>query len=128
MGRGQERLSVVSNLLEYMKEMRGKWHLVERWIEVDGEHYKFTQDRDSMIVTDHMGAAFARLSCRIDGKTPPEGYFWLRWWGENESFWKLVSKNFETIGEDVWVSEFVNTKATRFLLATPAEVLDEQNG
>jgi len=59
--------------------MTGKWHLRERWIEVDGEYYKFTQDRDTMIVTDHIGAAYARLSIRLE-RPAPDGWFWLRNW------------------------------------------------
>jgi hypothetical protein len=111
----------VSNHLEYLREMTGKWHLVERWIDVDGEYYKFTQDRDTMIVTDHMGAAFAKLSTKIEGKKPPEGYFWLKWWSENEQFWQKVSRNFEVTGDKIWVSDFVTTQAARLLLAPPAE-------
>lgn len=53
----------MSNSLDYLKEMTGKWHIRERWIEVDGESYKFTQDRDTMIVTDHMGAAVCPCEC-----------------------------------------------------------------
>ena len=117
----------VSNNLEYLKEMCGKWHLIERWVEVEGEHYKFTQDRDSMIVTDHMGAAFARLSVKIEGKPAPEGWFWLRNWTENEKLWENVSQHFELGTDVVQVSPYVETVAARFLLA-PRKESDEQNG
>lgn len=105
--------------LERLREMVGKWHIVERWLEVDGEHYKFTQDRDTMIVTDNMGAAFARLSVRLEGKTPPEGWFWLRNWSENEAFWEKVAEHFELGTERVQVSPYVDTVAARFLISPP---------
>lgn len=117
----------MTNVLEYLKEMTGKWHLIERWLEVDGDHYKFTQDRDSMIVTDHMGAAFARLSVKIEGKPAPEGWFWLRNWTENEKLWEKVSRHFELGTDVVQVSPYVETVAARFLLA-PRKESDEQNG
>ena len=116
----------MSNSLEYLKEMTGKWHLIERWLEVEGDHYKFTQDRDSMIVTDHMGAAFARLSVKLEGKPAPEGWFWLRSWSENEKLWEKVSQHFELGTDVVQVSPYVETVAARFLLA-PLKESDEQN-
>jgi hypothetical protein len=116
----------VSNHLEYLREMTGKWHLVERWVEVEGEHYKFTQDRDMMIVTDNLGASFARLSVRIADKPAPEGWFWLRNWSENEKFWEKVSHHFELSTDVVQVSPYVDTVAARFLLA-PLKESDEQN-
>ena len=108
----------VSNQLEYLKEMRGKWHLVERFVEVDGEHLKFTQDRDTMVVTGVHGDAYARLSCRVPGHPAPEGWFWLRNWSENEEFWGKVSENFELSEQKVQVSPYVETVAARFLLHT----------
>lgn len=111
--------------LERLREMVGKWHIVERWLEVDGEHYKFTQDRDTMIVTDNMGAAFARLSVRLEGKTPPEGWFWLRNWSENEAFWEKVAEHFELGTERVQVSPYVDTVAARFLIS-PLEAKNEK--
>ncbi len=116
----------MSNHLEYLREMTGKWHLVERWVEVEGEHYKFTQDRDMMIVTDNLGASFARLSVRIADKPAPEGWFWLRNWSENEKFWEKVSHHFELSTDVVQVSPYVDTVAARFLLA-PLKESDEQN-
>lgn len=114
----------MSNSLEYLKEMTGKWHIRERWIEVDGEHYKFTQDRDTMILTDHMGAAYARLSVRLE--TPaPDGWFWLRNWAENEKLWEKVCHHFELGTEVVQVSPYVDTVAARFLYS-PLEAKNEQ--
>ena len=115
----------VSNSLEYLKEMTGKWHIRERWIEVDGENYKFTQDRDTMIVTDHMGAAFARLSVRIPDRPAPDGWFWLRNWNENEKFWERISQHFEVGTERVQVSPYVDTVPARFLLS-PLEATNER--
>lgn len=106
--------------------MTGKWHLVERWVEVEGEHYKFTQDRDMMIVTDNLGASFARLSVRIADKPAPEGWFWLRNWSENEKLWEKVAQHFELGTDVVQVSPYVETVAARFLLA-PLKESDEQN-
>jgi hypothetical protein len=111
--------------LERLREMTGKWHIVERWIEVDGEHFKFTQDRDTMLVTDHMGAAFARLSVRLEGKPAPEGWFWLRNWSENEAFWEKVTKHFELDTKKVQVSPYVDTVAARFLVS-PLEATHEK--
>jgi len=105
--------------------MTGKWHLVERWVEVEGEHYKFTQDRDMMIVTDNLGASFARLSVRIADKPAPEGWFWLRNWSENEKFWEKVSHHFELSTDVVQVSPYVDTVAARFLFS-PLEATNEQ--
>ncbi len=116
----------MSNHLEYLREMTGKWHLVERWVEVEGEHYKFTQDRDMMIVTDNLGASFARLSVRIADKPAPEGWFWLRNWSENEKLWEKVAQHFELGTDVVQVSPYVETVAARFLLA-PLKESDEQN-
>ncbi len=115
----------MSNHLEYLKEMTGKWHLVERWVEVEGEHYKFTQDRDMMIVTDNLGASFARLSVRIVDRPAPEGWFWLRNWSENEKFWEKVSHHFELGTDVVQVSPYVDTVAARFL-RSPLEATNEQ--
>lgn len=115
----------MSNQLEFLKEMAGKWHLVERWIEVDGEFYKFTQDRDTMLVTDTMGAAFARLSVRLEGKPAPEGWFWLRNWSENAEFWEKVKQHFEVGTDVVQVSPYVDTVAAKFLFG-PREVSNDK--
>ena len=113
--------------MEYMKEMAGKWHLVERFIEVDGEHLKFTQDRDTMVVTTPMGEGYARLSCRIEGKPAPDGWFWLRNWSENEEFWEKVKHQFEVGTDTVQVSPYIDTVPARLLLVAPKEVgHDEQ--
>ena len=96
--------------------MQGKWHLTERPVEVDGEYLTFTQDRDTMIVTTRDGEAYARLSCRIEGKPAPEGWFWLRNWGENKLFWEKVSDQFQVGKQTVQVSPYVETVAAKFLL------------
>jgi hypothetical protein len=108
----------VSNLLEYLKEMQGKWHIVERSIEVDGEYLRFTQDRDTMVVTTDRGEGYARLSCKIEGKPAPDGWFWLRNWSENEEFWEKIKHHFEVGTESVQVSPYIDTVAARFLLAS----------
>ena len=113
------------SMLEYLKDMTGKWHIVERWVEVDGEYYKFTQDRDTMIVTDHIGAAFARLSCRVEGHPAPEGWFWLRNWTENESFWNKVAHHFEVGDQKVQASPYVETVNARFLITPQGGLNDE---
>lgn len=104
--------------------MAGKWHLVERFVEVDGEFYKFTQDRDTMLVTTPQGEAFARLSVRLEGKPAPEGWFWLRNWSENEEFWGKVAHHFELGTDVVQVSPYVDTVAARFLLVPREEEND----
>ena len=116
----------MSSLLEYMKEMSGKWHLVERFIEVDGEHLKFTQDRDTMVVTTAHGEGFARLSCRLEGKPAPEGWFWLRNWSENEEFWEKVQHHFEVGTGTVQVSPYIDTVPARFLLVSPKEAHNDK--
>ncbi|CAB4149305.1 hypothetical protein UFOVP529_83 [uncultured Caudovirales phage] len=103
-------------MLEKLKDMQGKWHLVERVVEVDGEYFTFTQDRDTMVVTGVHGEAYARLSCRVPGQPAPEGWFWLRNWSENEEFWNKVSHHFELGDKKVQVSPYVETVAARFLL------------
>lgn len=103
-------------MLDRLKDMQGKWHLVERFVEVDGEYLKFTQDRDTMMVTTSHGEAYARLSCRIEGKPAPDGWFWLRNWSENEAFWEKVADQFEVGEERVQVSPYIETVAARFLL------------
>lgn len=116
----------MSNQLEYLKEMAGKWHLVERFVSVDGEYFKFTQDRDTMLVTTYEGEAFARLSVKLEGKPAPDGWFWLRNWSENEEFWAKVAHHFEVGTEVVQVSPYVDTVAARFLLSPREAGNDEQ--
>lgn len=108
-------------LLENLKDMAGKWHLVERVVEVDGEYYTFTQDRDTMLVTTTHGEAYARLSCRIEGKPAPEGWFWLRNWSENEEFWGKVAQHFDLGEETVRISPHVKTVAAKFRLTAKKE-------
>jgi hypothetical protein len=103
-------------MLDKMAEMNGKWHLVERFVEVDGEHFKFTQDRDVMLVETTHGEPYARLSCRVPGQPAPEGWFWLRNWSENAEFWEKVSGQFELGTKTIQVSPDVETVAARFLL------------
>lgn len=122
----KEWLQAVSSLLEYMKEMRGKWHLVERFLEVDGEYLKFTQDRDTMVVSTPHGEGYARLSCKIEGKPAPEGWFWLRNWSENEEFWEKVKNHFEIGTDVVQVSPYIDTVSARFLLAGRTEVENDK--
>jgi hypothetical protein len=103
-------------MLNKMAEMVGKWHLVERTVGVDGEYFKFTQDRDVMLVETIHGEPYARLSCRIPGQPAPEGWFWLRNWSENAEFWEKVAHHFEVGNKTVQVSPHVETVAARFLL------------
>lgn len=116
----------VSNLLEYLKEMQGKWHIIERSIEVDGEYLRFTQDRDTMVVTTPHGEGYARLSCRIEDRPAPDGWFWLRNWSENAEFWEKVKHHFEVGTEVVQVSPFVDTVAARFLYSPAKEEKHDQ--
>jgi hypothetical protein len=103
-----------------MGEMAGKWHIVERWISVDGETLKFLQDRDVCVISDVNNAPYARLSVRLPGSKAPDGWFWVKTWGENEDFWRKVSYQFEVRDDIVMpVSDYVSTKLARLLPATP---------
>lgn len=90
-----------------------------------GEWLKIRQEGSVCLVSDVDNLPFARLSCNIDGTEPPKGWFWLRWWGENESFWEEVADLFEVGGEEVVVSEFVTTRAVR--LRPSGRTSDEQH-
>lgn len=105
--------------------MAGKWHIVERWISVGDETFKFMQDRDVCVVSDVYNAPYARLSVRLPGSKAPDGWFWVKTWGENEEFWKSVSYQFEVRDDIVMpVSDYVSTKLARLLPATPQGIED----
>lgn len=96
-----------------------------RFVFAAGEWLKIRHEGSVCLVSDVDGHSFAWLSCNIDGIEPPKGWFWLRWWGENESFWGEVADLFEVGEEEVVVSEFVKTRAAR--LRPSGRTSDEQD-
>jgi len=89
---------------------------VVRWIDYRGERLKVEQYGDTCTVFDGEGYPYARLSKRMDdGKTPPEGFFWLRWWSENQHLaeWLCDLGILKTQGEAIQITHWVTTLAAR---------------
>jgi hypothetical protein len=89
---------------------------VVRWIDYRGERLKVEQYGDTCTVFDGEGYPYARLSKKMDdGKTPPEGFFWLRWWSENQHLaeWLCDLGILKTQGEAIQITHWVTTLAAR---------------
>jgi hypothetical protein len=64
------------------------------------------------------GEPYARLSCKVKGKTPIEGWFYLKWWSENDDLVRqLVGAGIIETREDgiVSISSLVNTCEARLV-------------
>jgi hypothetical protein len=100
-------------MLGLLEKSKDSWGGYERHVELDGGWLTIRQEGDLCSVIDAQSLPYARLSCTIENANPPSGWFWLRWWGENEEFWGKVASYFETGEEEVVVSEFVKTRSAR---------------
>jgi hypothetical protein len=81
------------------------------YVDQDGE------DCTAIVAT--TGEPYARLPCKIKGKTPIEGWFYLKWWSENDDLVRqLVAANILETRDDgiVVVSPLVNTCEARLVL------------
>ena len=89
---------------------------ISRWTEWRGHRIKVEQTADHCVALDIEGLPYARLSCELDdGKKAPEGYFWLRWWSENQHLCEALvdSGVITTRGEPIQISHWVATVAAR---------------
>jgi hypothetical protein len=89
---------------------------VIRWIDYRGERLKIEQFGDTCTVFDGDGYPYARLSKKLDdGKMPPEGFFWLRWWSENQHLAEALLDLgvLKTHGETIQITHWVTTVAAR---------------
>lgn len=89
---------------------------VARWISYRGERLRVEQSGNVCTVFDREGYPYARLSCVLeDGKQPPEGTFWLRWWSENQHLaeWLADAGILRTQGQPIQISNWVATMAAR---------------
>jgi hypothetical protein len=78
---------------------------------------RVVQDGDSCeAVMADTGEPYARISCVVEKQTPIEGWFWLKWWSENEELVRqLVNKGVLQTRDDkiIAVSRWVNTCEAR---------------
>ncbi len=80
---------------------------------------KVVQDEDGCYaVMADTGEPYARISCLIEKQKPIEGWFWLKWWSENEELVRqLVNKGVLQTRDDkiIPVSMWLNTCEARLV-------------
>lgn len=92
---------------------------IVRHMHYRGENLRITQIGETVEVMDFEGYPYARISAQIEGKAAPEGFFWLRWWSENQHLCEalLDAGIIETKQETVQISHWVQTVAARVVPA-----------
>ena len=80
---------------------------------------KIVQDGDACYAVEaDTGQPYARISCVIEKQKPIEGWFWLKWWSENEGLVRqLVTRGVLQTRDDkiVPVSMWLNTCEARLV-------------
>lgn len=80
------------------------------YIDQDGE--------DCVAVVATTGEPYARLSCKIKDRNPIDGWFYLKWWGENEDLVRQLTASGVVETRDdgiISVSPLVNTCEARLV-------------
>jgi hypothetical protein len=99
---------------------------------MDKVEFQFKSERfgDEMIVVEQdgedcwanvatTGEPYARISCRIQGRSPIEGWFYLKWWSENDELVRqLIAAGVIETRDDgiIPVSSLVNTCEARLVV------------
>jgi hypothetical protein len=91
---------------------------LSRVLEWRSERLIIQQTGQTCVAVDKDGFIYARLSCELEtGAQPPAGYFWLRWWNENQYLCEaLVDAGvITTQGDPVLISPYVSTVPARIV-------------